>query len=84
MNQKSNKINKIWQGEVVSIKGDKTLVVRIIRVVSHPIYMKKYLTSKKFHVHYTSGLYKVGEMVKFQESKPISHSKHFIVVENKE
>lgn len=66
---------RILQGVVVSDKGDKTIVVRVQRRVEHPVY-KKYITkSKKFSAHDENNQYKVGEVVRIRECRPISKTK---------
>ncbi|MFA7253556.1 MAG: 30S ribosomal protein S17 [Patescibacteria group bacterium] len=75
---KSNQ--KIRTGEVVSDKMDKTVVVRIDSVKTHPIYKKKYVTSQKFKAHDEKNEYKTGEIVEIVETKPISKDKNFSVL----
>lgn len=66
---------RILQGVVVSDKGDKTIVVRVQRRVEHPVY-KKYITkSKKFSAHDENNQYKIGEIVRIRECRPISKTK---------
>lgn len=66
---------RILQGVVVSDKGDKTIVVRVQRRVEHPVY-KKYITkSKKFSAHDENNQYKIGEVVRIRECRPISKTK---------
>lgn len=68
------------QGVVVSDKGDKTVVVRVERRISHPLYRKIVRRSKKYHAHDEQNSCKVGDIVKIQESKPISKLKRWAVV----
>ena len=59
-------------GVVSSIAGDKTIVVtRTIRE-THPLYGKKFTTSRKFHAHDEDNQAKVGDKVVITESKPYS------------
>jgi len=74
---------KTKTGVVVSDKMDKTVVVRVDSVKTHPIYKKKYYTTKKFHVHNDLDNIKAGDMVSFVECKPISKTKHHKVISNK-
>lgn len=67
------------KGEVVSTKMDKTLVVRVDRTVVHPKYGKRYVQSKKYHVHDQSGTHKLGDIVTFQASRPYSKTKRWRV-----
>lgn len=74
---------KIFTGKVVSTKMDKTATVAVDRVVSHPVYMKRYKSTKKYHVHDEMGV-KVGDVVKFVACKPFSKSKKWKIVTEKE
>lgn len=77
--QKDN-ARRTWIGIVVSDKNDKTIVVSVQSTKSHPIYKKKYHISKKFHVHDENNSHKVGQTVRFIETKPISKTKHYKVI----
>lgn len=68
------------KGEVVSTKMDKTIVVRVDRTVVHPKYGKRYIQSKKYHVHDESKTHKVGDVVEFQASRPYSKTKRWRVL----
>jgi small subunit ribosomal protein S17 len=76
----TRKTQRIFTGVVVSTKMDKTLVVKVDRTMVHPKYGKRYVQSKKYHVHTQSGEYKDGDTVKFQESKPYSKTKRWRIV----
>ena len=73
---------RILQGEVVSDKGDKTIVVKVQRKFRHPFYGKVISRSKKYHAHDEKNEFKVGDMVSIIESKPISKLKTWVVVTN--
>ena len=73
---------RILKGEVVSDKGDKTIVVKVQRKFRHPFYGKIISRSKKYHAHDENNQYKIGDMVTIQESKPISKMKSWIVYQN--
>ncbi|MEK7615368.1 MAG: 30S ribosomal protein S17 [Patescibacteria group bacterium] len=70
-------------GTVVSDKMEKTIVVRVDRTVVHPKYGKRYVRSKKYHVHDEHNSYKIGEQANFQECRPFSKTKRWRVL-NKE
>lgn len=70
-------------GTVVSAKGDKTVVVRVDRYVSHPKYHKRYRVSKKFHAHNEDARVKEGDTVNIAETTPISKLKRWKVVDVK-
>jgi small subunit ribosomal protein S17 len=71
---------KVFTGEVLSVKMTKTATVSVERVVTHPVYKKRYKRSKKYHVHDELGV-KVGDKVKFKASKPYSKSKKWKIIE---
>lgn len=82
--QKVNTIvKKKFKGVVVSDKMDKTIVVRVDRVVSHPKYLKRYVVSKKYKVHDEKDYYKTGDKVTFVECRPMSADKRWRVIYNK-
>jgi len=73
-------IMRVREGVVVSSACDKTIVVRVDSYVKHPLYEKRVLRSKKFHVHDEDNLYKVGDSVSIVECRPVSKLKRWKVV----
>ena len=73
------KKQRMMQGVVISDKMDKTIVVKIDRLVKHPKYHKRYLISKKYKVHDPENRCKEGELVKFISCQPISKGKKWIL-----
>lgn len=71
---------KIFTGKVIATKGVKTATVAVERVVVHPLYKKRFRRDKKFLVHDEKGV-KVGDIVKFVDSKPYSKMKKWRIVE---
>ena len=68
-------------GRVVSDKTDKTITVLVERKIKHPLY-KKYLTrSKKYHAHDVENQSGVGDVVKIRESRPISKTKKWRLID---
>ena len=65
------------QGVVVSDVQDKTIVVRVERRTTHPLYGKTVTRSKKYHVHDESNEAGVGDTVRIQETRPISKLKRW-------
>lgn len=63
---------RILQGVVVSDAMDKTVVVKVERRVMHPIYKKFIRRSKKYHAHDEANRYKVGDIVRICECRPVS------------
>lgn len=60
------------RGTVVSTKMAKTIVVRVDRHVTHPLYHKAYVVSKKFKVRDAAGVAHAGDLVEFEECRPLS------------
>ncbi len=77
---KVTKTRKVRKGVVVSDKMDKTIVVAVESFKTHPKYLKKYKSTKKYKVHDEDNKYKVGDLVKFVSVKPISKDKKFSVI----
>ena len=75
---KNNK--KLLRGFVVSDKMKDTVVVEVTRFVKHPKYKKYYKRSKRYKAHDVGNTKKVGEKVEIRESRPISKTKHFVIV----
>ena len=71
---------RILTGTVVSSNANKTIVVKVTRRVKHKLYKKIISRSKKYHAHDELNNFKVGDMVKITESKPISKLKTWIVL----
>ena len=72
---------RILQGVVVSDKMDKTVVVQVERRVMHPVYKKYIKSSKKYHAHDENNAFKVGDVVRIQECRPISKTVTWVVLE---
>jgi small subunit ribosomal protein S17 len=72
---------RVLQGTVVSDKGDKTVVVRVERRFSHPVFTKTVRSSKKYHAHDEENRFKVGDQVLIEETRPISKTKRWRVLE---
>ena len=76
---------RILTGTVVSSKTNKTIVVKVTRRVQHKLYKKIISQSKKYHAHDENNSFKVGDIVKIIESKPISKLKSWtVVIDNQE
>jgi len=68
-------------GVVVSDKTDKTVVVRVERQFSHPLYGKQVKRTAKYHAHDEGNACKEGDVVRIEECRPISKSKTWRVIE---
>jgi small subunit ribosomal protein S17 len=71
---------RIMQGVVVSDKMEKTIVVNIERKFPHSLYKKFIKRSKRYHVHDKDNQFKMGDIVKIQECRPLSKSKRWEVI----
>ncbi len=71
---------RILQGTVVSDKNAKTVVVEVERRYTHPLLRKTVRRSKKYHAHDENNVFKVGDMVRIEESAPISKNKRWVVL----
>ena len=76
-----DKIKKQLVGQVTSDKMDKTIKVIVERRLRHPIYGKFVKKSKKFTAHDEKNESNIGDIVKIQESRPLSKSKRWTLVE---
>jgi small subunit ribosomal protein S17 len=68
------------QGVVVSDKMEKTIVVAVDRRVKHPLYEKVITLTTKVHVHDADGRCKIGDKVLIEESRPISKTKSWVLL----
>ena len=77
--QKSRKQIKI--GRVVSDKMDKTVVIAVDYLKPHPLYRKIIRKTSKFHAHDENNECRIGDVVRIEESRPLSRTKRWRVVE---
>ena len=68
-------------GVVVSNKMDKTIVIAVKRKVKHPIYHKFVNKTSKFYAHDEANSCNIGDTVKVSETRPLSKSKNWRLVE---
>ncbi|MXP41062.1 30S ribosomal protein S17 [Altererythrobacter soli] len=72
---------RILIGTVVSDKTDKTVTVLVERKVKHPLYGKIIRRSKKYHAHDEDNAFKPGDQVRIEETRPISKTKTWKVLD---
>lgn len=72
---------KVRVGRVVSDKMDKTVTVAVERRVHHRLYGKSLLRVTKFQVHDGEAAYHVGDLVRIVETRPLSRTKRWRVLE---
>ena len=80
MEARENK-KQIYQGYVVSDLQDKTIVVRVDTYRRHSLYGKRFRYSKKFYVHDEENKAKKNDVVKIMQTRPISKTKKFRLLE---
>jgi small subunit ribosomal protein S17 len=73
---------RILFGEVVSDKNNKTIIVKVTRKYIHPLYKKILKRTKRYAAHDENNQCKVGDMVRIVESRPISATKTWVVMDN--
>lgn len=69
----------VWK--VLSDKWDKTITVAVDRVKMHPLYKKRYTVTKKYYAHDEDNKANIGDIVKIQETRPLSKLKRWKLVE---
>ena len=68
-------------GEVISNKMAKTIIVRVERRFPHPAFKKVITSYKKFYAHDEKGEAKPGDRVRIEETRPLSKTKRWRLVE---
>jgi len=74
-------LRKTKLGVVSSNKMDKTITVNVERKVKHPLYGKFVKKSTKFHAHDEKNECSIGDTVKIMETRPMSKTKRWRLVE---
>src|SRR5438874_9613984 len=77
--KKSRRQQKV--GRVVSNKMNKTIVVVVETLKKHRIYKRTYKQTKRFHVHDEENVCQIGDIVRIEESRPLSKLKRWRLVE---
>jgi len=72
---------KVYEGRVVSDKMDKTIIVEIAQRKQHPKYRKRLNRSTKLTAHDEENSAKDGDLVRIMETRPLSKTKRFRLVE---
>ena len=68
-------------GTVASVKMNKTVIVEVSHDFQHPLYQKRIERKQRYACHNESLALAVGDTVKIAETKPVSRTKHFKVLE---
>lgn len=81
MSEELRNKRKTKTGVVVSDKGDKTITVNVQRQVVHPKYGKMVRLSKKYRAHDEENTVGIGDTVRIMETRPLSKTKRWRLVE---
>ncbi len=81
MNENERSLRKVRVGKVVSNKMDKTIVVAIADHVKHPKYGKVMKRTMKIHAHDAENVCNIGDTVSVMETRPLSKTKRWRLVE---
>lgn len=74
-------MKRIKAGHVVSDRMEKTIVVQVQRLVKHPVYKRTVKRRSKFYVHDEKQQAQTGDKVRIVESKPLSKTKRWRLLE---
>lgn len=80
MAEVKSKSKRQLEGVVVSDKANKTRVVLVERVMVHPKYGKRYRMSKRYAAHDEKNVYKTGDKVVIQATRPLSRTKRWFIL----
>jgi small subunit ribosomal protein S17 len=72
---------KVRVGVVVSNKMDKTVVVKVSRHAEHPLYGKRIVKSKKYVAHDEENVCRIGDQIRIRETRPLSKTKRWELME---
>ncbi|MDC0344841.1 30S ribosomal protein S17 [Alphaproteobacteria bacterium] len=75
---------RVLKGNIVSNKGDKTVIVRVERRFKHPVYKKYITTSSKYMAHDETNKLELGAAVAIRECRPLSRRKRWEVMQGSE
>ena len=75
------KRKNVLTGDVVSDKMDKTVVVKVGRIVRHPVFNKMVRRAKKYKAHDHKNECQIGDKVKIVQTRPLSKDKRWKVLE---
>ena len=72
---------RILQGTVESATNNKTVLVKVERTFTHPLYKKTVRKSTKYAAHDENNECKIGDKARIEECRPISKTKSWVVME---
>ena len=74
-------IQRVLQGQVVSNKGNKSITVTVVRYERHPVYGKYIKRTLKCHAHDENNECNIGDTVRIAQSRPISKTTTWRLIE---
>jgi small subunit ribosomal protein S17 len=80
-NKQAKSGRKVLVGEVVSTKMQKTIVIEVTRKFAHPLYRRVMSRNKKFYAHDEKKEAHVGDVVRIEETRPLSKLKRWRLLE---
>ncbi len=81
MPETKRSLPKTKVGKIVSNKMNKTVVVSVERLIKHPVYKKYIRRTRKLYAHDKDNSCQIGDIVKVMETKPMSKTKHWKVIQ---
>ncbi len=72
---------RVLSGTVISTTMDKTVVVEVVSLKAHPVYKKRYRTTKKYYVHDEENQCNPGDKISISETRPLSKTKRWRVLD---
>jgi len=72
---------RVLTGIVISSAMDKTVVVEIESIKAHPVYKKRYRTTKKYYVHDEENQCNQGDRITISETRPLSKKKRWRILD---
>jgi len=72
---------RVLTGTVISSTMDKTVVVEVVSIKAHPVYKKRYRTTKKYYVHDEENQCNEGDKISISETRPLSKTKRWRVLD---
>ncbi len=75
------KNRRVLKGTVISNAMDKTVIVEVVSLKAHPVYKKRYRTTKKYYVHDEENQCNTGDKISISETRPLSKTKRWRVLD---
>jgi len=72
---------RVLMGTVISSAMNKTVVVEVVSLKAHPVYKKRYRTTKKYYVHDEENQCNQGDRITIAETRPLSKTKRWRVLD---